>query len=43
MKKESVVAVAVIGMMLLGLFISAMGNPLGAFLVGGSVLTAGVL
>ena len=43
MKKESVVAVAVIGMMLLGLFISAMGNPLGAFLVGGAVLSAGVL
>ena len=43
MKKESVVAVAVIGVMLLGLFISAMGNPLGAFLVGGAVLSAGVL
>ena len=43
MKKENVVAVAVIGVMLLGLFISAMGNPLGAFLVGGAVLSAGVL
>ena len=43
MKKESVVAVAVIGTMLLGLFISAMGNPLGAFLVGGAVLSAGAL
>lgn len=43
MKKESVVAVAVIGVMFLGLFISAMGNPLGAFLVGGAVLSAGVL
>ena len=43
MKKESVVAVAVIGVMLLGLFITACGNPLGAFVVGGAVLTAGVL
>ena len=43
MKKESVVAVAMIGTMLLGLFITAMGNPLGAFVVGASVLSAGVL
>jgi hypothetical protein len=43
MKKESVVAVAVIGVMLLGLFIAAAGNPLGAFIVGGAVLTAGAI
>jgi len=43
MKKENAVAVAVIGTMLLGLFIAAMGNPLGAFLVGGAVLSAGAL
>jgi hypothetical protein len=43
MKRENVVAVAVIGVMLLGLFIAAAGNPLGAFIVGGAVLTAGVI
>jgi hypothetical protein len=43
MKKENVVAVAVIGVMFAGLFIAAAGNPLGAFIVGGAVLTAGVI
>lgn len=43
MKKENVVAVAVIGTMLLGLTIAAFGNPLGAFIVGGAVLTAGAM
>jgi hypothetical protein len=43
MKKENVIAVTVIGVMLLGLFIAAMGNPLGAILVGGSALTAGAI
>jgi hypothetical protein len=43
MKKENVIAVTVIGVMLLGLFIAAMGNPAGAFVVGGAVLTAGVI
>jgi len=43
MKKENVVAVSVIGMIFLGIIIAAFGNPLGAFVVGGAVLTAGVI
>ena len=43
MKKESVVAVAMIGTMFLGLTLVAFGNPLGAFLVAGVVMLAGGL
>jgi len=43
MKKENVVAVALIGVMFAGLILTAFGNPLGAFLVAGVIMLAGGL
>lgn len=43
MKKENVLAVALIGVMFAGLTLVAFGNPLGAFLVAGVVMLAGGL
>ena len=38
MKKESVLAVGLIGVIFAGLILTAFGNPLGAFLVAGVIM-----